>query len=261
MTEPEACVAPGRPVRPAVAAPGQRRAMPAPPRVAGRAFVPAQRDIIRSAPLALPRRRMVEAARRLKHDGADFVVIRADAMHRMPTRRRPPSTCLCCTSPLPRPSASAPPSGWRVGLKGTAFTMEQGFYKGRLGNGMDWRCWCRVGRTARWSPGDLRGGDAGTGRVGSRQTYREAVVLGCTEIMLLVRPADSAVPLHHAAEQGRNGGRAMEDGARRSPTIRKPPRPSVPLVTSPATGRALRRRAPTRRSWPRDPTMRARRTC
>ena len=33
---------------------GLRRADPAPPRVAGRAFVPAQQDTIRSAPLALP---------------------------------------------------------------------------------------------------------------------------------------------------------------------------------------------------------------
>ena len=95
----------------------------------------------------------------------------------------------------------------RVGLLGTAFTMEQDFYKGRLTEkfGLDVLV-----------PDD---GDRATvhriiyeelvqGRVApaSREAYRQviarlvergaqAVILGCTEIMLLVGPEDSAVPL------------------------------------------------------------------
>lgn len=95
----------------------------------------------------------------------------------------------------------------RVGLLGTAFTMEQDFYKGRL---------------QREFGLDVLVPDAGDramvhrviydelvqGRVepASRDAYRaviarlagrgaEAVILGCTELMLLVTPEDSPVPL------------------------------------------------------------------
>ena len=95
----------------------------------------------------------------------------------------------------------------KVGLLGTAFTMEQDFYKGRLANGH--------------GLGVLIPGDddralvhrviydelvQGRTEPSSRQAYREviarlvkrgaeAVILGCTEIMLLVRTEDSTVPL------------------------------------------------------------------
>lgn len=95
----------------------------------------------------------------------------------------------------------------KVGLLGTAFTMEQDFYKGRLKGryGLDVvvpedRDRALVHRVIYE--------ELVQGRVkpSSRQAYREviarlvargaeAVILGCTEIMLLVQPGDSAVPL------------------------------------------------------------------
>jgi aspartate racemase len=97
----------------------------------------------------------------------------------------------------------------RVGLLGTAFTMEQDFYKGRLAD--------RHGLVEVLVPGDddramvhrVIYDELVQGRVepASREAYRdviallvehgaEAIILGCTEIMLLVRPADSSVPLY-----------------------------------------------------------------
>ena len=90
---------------------------------------------------------------------------------------------------------------------GTAFTMEQDFYKGRLSQ--------QFGLDVLVPDADDRAvvhrvvyDELVQGRVlpASRDAYRaviarlvgrgaEAVILGCTEIMLLVRPEDSAVPL------------------------------------------------------------------
>jgi aspartate racemase len=95
----------------------------------------------------------------------------------------------------------------KVGLLGTAFTMEHDFYKGRLTD--------RHGLDVLVPTGEDRAlvhrviyDELVQGRAepSSRQAYRdviarlvehgaEAVILGCTEIMLLVRPEDSAVPL------------------------------------------------------------------
>ena len=95
----------------------------------------------------------------------------------------------------------------KIGLLGTAFTMEQDFYKGRLTE--------RHGLDVLVPDDDDRKHvhrviyeELVQGRVDpvSRQAYREviarlvergaeAVILGCTEIMLLVKPEDSSVPL------------------------------------------------------------------
>ena len=95
----------------------------------------------------------------------------------------------------------------RVGLLGTAFTMEQDFYKGRLRDhfGLDVIV---PGTEDRTTVHRVIYDELVQGRIeaASRDAYRaviaglaargaEAVILGCTEIMLLVRPEDSAVPL------------------------------------------------------------------
>jgi aspartate racemase len=95
----------------------------------------------------------------------------------------------------------------RVGLIGTAFTMEQDFYKGRLNDlfGLE---------VVVPQPEDRRIVHdiiykelvAGEALAKSRTAYREviarlvaqgaqAIILGCTEIMLLISAEDSAVPL------------------------------------------------------------------
>ena len=100
----------------------------------------------------------------------------------------------------------------RVGLLGTRFTMEEAFYKDRLIH--------RHGLAVQVPSGEERDfvhdviydelclGDI---RAASRDRYRtiiqhlvdngaEAIILGCTEIGLLVKPEDSPVPLFDTTE-------------------------------------------------------------
>jgi aspartate racemase len=150
---------------------------------------------------------MVDAAQRLERGGADFVLICSNTMHRMAADVEAAIAVplLHITDPTAERVHAA---GFKcVGLLGTAFTMEQDFYKGRLAD--------------RHGLGVLVPDDAGRalvhrviydelvqGRVdpASRQAYQEviarladrgaeAIILGCTEIMLLVGPKDSPVPL------------------------------------------------------------------
>ena len=150
---------------------------------------------------------LVDAARRLERGGADFALICTNTMHRMADQ-------VQAVIGIPLLHIVDPTAGRikgaglsRVGLLGTAFTMEQAFYKGRLAD--------RFGLDV-LVPGDEDRAvvhraiydELVQGRVepASRDAYRgviarlvergaEAIILGCTEIMLLVRPEDSPVPL------------------------------------------------------------------
>jgi amino-acid racemase len=150
---------------------------------------------------------MKDAAIRLERGGADFVLICTNTMHRMAE-----AVVEAIHIPLLH---IADPTGERikavgfdkVGLLGTAFTMEQEFYKARLQSkfGLD---------VLVPEPNDrriihnviYRELVAGKIQPESRVAYREiiarlvaqgaqAIVLGCTEIMLLVSQDDSSVPL------------------------------------------------------------------
>jgi aspartate racemase len=151
---------------------------------------------------------MIEAARRLERGGADFMLICTNTMHRMAEE-------VQAAIAIPLLHIADPTAGRiraaglrRVGLLGTAFTMEQDFYKGRLAarHGLE----VLVPEEAdRATVHRIIYEELVQGRVepASRQAYREiiarlvadgaeAIILGCTEIMLLVRPEDSAVPLY-----------------------------------------------------------------
>lgn len=150
---------------------------------------------------------MIDAAQRLAGAGAEALVICTNTMHRM-------ADAVEAAAGLPLLHISDPTgaavraAGIRtVALLGTAFTMEQDFYRGRLA--------ARHGLTILVPEADDRATVhrviyeelvAGVVRDGSREAYRgviarlvdagaEAVILGCTEIMLLVDQSDSAVPL------------------------------------------------------------------
>ncbi|MDH2309154.1 aspartate/glutamate racemase family protein [Methylobacterium brachiatum] len=151
--------------------------------------------------------RMVDAARRLEACGADLLLICTNTMHRMA-----PAVEAAVRVPLLHiadPTAERiKAAGFRkVGLLGTAFTMEHAFYKGRLAEryGLDVIV---PGRDDRATVHRIIYEELVTGRVipESRAAYRaimtrlvedgaEAIILGCTEIMLLVQAADSPVPL------------------------------------------------------------------
>ncbi len=151
--------------------------------------------------------RLVEAARALAAAGAELLLICTNTMHRVA-----PAIEAAVSVPLLHiadPTAARIRAGGhrRVGLLGTAFTMEQEFYKGRLT--------ARQGLEVIVPGADDRATvhriiyeELVAGRIepASRAAFRaiiarlvdagaEAVILGCTEIMLLVRPEDSAVPL------------------------------------------------------------------
>jgi aspartate racemase len=150
---------------------------------------------------------MIDAAQRLESGGADFFLICSNTMHRM-------ADAIAAAVAIPLLHI-ADPTGERivasaikrVGLLGTAFTMEQEFYRGRLAQrfGLDVLIPDAADRALvhRVIYDELVQGKIVPA---SRQAYRDVIarlvargaqgiILGCTEIMLLVRPDDSAVPL------------------------------------------------------------------
>ena len=151
---------------------------------------------------------LIDAARRLERGGADFVVICTNTMHRMADEVQAAIGLPLLHIADPTAERIRAAGLGRVGLLGTAFTMEQDFYKVRLvqKHGLEVLVPDEDDRAAvhRVIYDELV-----QGRVveSSRQAYRgvierlvgrgaEAVILGCTEIMLLVRPEDSPVPLY-----------------------------------------------------------------
>jgi aspartate racemase len=150
---------------------------------------------------------MIDAAKRLERGGADFFLICTNTMHRMAHDVQAAVGIPLLHIADPTAERIKARGITRVGLLGTAFTMEQDFYKGRLKD--------KFGLDVLVPDADDRATvhriiyeELVQGRVeaGSRDAYREviarlvergaqAVILGCTEIMLLVKPEDSAVPL------------------------------------------------------------------
>ena len=155
--------------------------------------------------------RMIEAAKRLQAGGADFILICTNTMHLMAD-----DIAGAVAIPLlhvvdPTAKAVVEAGVRRVGLLGTAFTMEKAFYRDRLAlAGLDVIVPDEAdrGEVHRVIYEELV---AGKIEPASRQIYREiiarlvergaqAIVLGCTEIMLLVDQSDAAVPLFDTTE-------------------------------------------------------------
>jgi len=150
---------------------------------------------------------MLDAARRLQAGGAELLVICTNTMHTLAARIE--AQCPLPLLHIADPTAAAIRQAGlrRVGLLGTAFTMEQAFYRDRLQD--------RFGLQVLVPEADDRRivHDiiyqeliAGVVSAHSRQVYAgviarlvargaEAIILGCTEIKLLVRAEDSPVPL------------------------------------------------------------------
>lgn len=151
--------------------------------------------------------RMVEAARRLEAGGAEMLLICTNTMHRMAddVQAAVDVPLLHIADPTAERIKAA---GFKtVGLLGTAFTMEHAFYKGRLADQHGLNV-IVPGDEDRATVHRIIYEELVAGKVlpASRAAYRaviarlieggaEAVILGCTEIMLLVRPEDSRVPI------------------------------------------------------------------
>lgn len=151
--------------------------------------------------------KMCQAAVSLERGGADFIVICTNTMHKLAEQVQ---ACLNIHL-LHIADATAKEITSKkikkVGLLGTEFTMKQDFYKGRLADKFGLEVFipndedCQIVHRIIYQ--ELV---AGIIRDESRQQYRqiiqklvdagaEAIILGCTEIMLLVSPADSTVPV------------------------------------------------------------------
>jgi len=150
---------------------------------------------------------MAAGARRLESGGADFLVLCTNTMHRLAgdISRAVSIPLLHIADPTGEAIVAA---GFkRVGLLGTRFTMEQAFYRDRLVErfGLEVLVPDDADRT---TVHDVIYRELISGVVSeaSRLAYRavigrlveqgaQAIILGCTEIMLLVKPEDSALPL------------------------------------------------------------------
>jgi aspartate racemase len=149
-----------------------------------------------------------EAALRLEKAGADFLMLCTNTMHKVVDQ-----VAGCITIPLLH---IADATGEKivedklksVGLLGTRFTMEEDFYRGRLEQKYGLRVVVPNGA-------DITIIDTiifqelclGITRQDSRKEYQrivrnladqdvEAVILGCTEISLLLRPKDTTLVLY-----------------------------------------------------------------
>lgn len=150
---------------------------------------------------------MVDAARQLQAGGADFIVLCTNTMHRfaetIETAVDIPFLHIADATAQQIKSCDIK----NVGLLGTRFTMEQDFYKQRLIDvyGLNVLIPNEQDRDAvhRIIYEELVKGII---REESRIIHREiiarliddgaeAIILGCTEIMLLVEQSDSAVPV------------------------------------------------------------------
>jgi aspartate racemase len=148
-----------------------------------------------------------EAAVSLERAGAEFLVLCTNTMHKVADAIEQAVGIPLLHIADPTAEAIRASGLQRVGLLGTRFTMEQPFYRERLESrhGIQVLVPDEADRLLvhRVIYEELC---LGTVREESRQAYREviarlvaqgaqAVILGCTEIGLLVGDADAAVPL------------------------------------------------------------------
>jgi len=154
---------------------------------------------------------LADAARAVRRAGADFLVLCTNTMHKVA-----PQIEAAVDIPLlhiaDATAARVKAAGIeRVGLLGTRFTMEEDFYRGRLES--------RHGLSVLTPPADERRlvhqviyGELCLGKVRheSRGGFQvvagglvargaQGVILGCTEIGLLLRSEDAPVPLFDTA--------------------------------------------------------------
>ena len=155
---------------------------------------------------------MAGSAQALESGGADCVLICTNTMHLMADAVAagvsiPLIHIVDATAAAIRAQGIA-----KVGLLGTAFTMEQDFYKGRMHRDFGLEVIVPA-PDDRASVHRIIYEELVQGRIEapSRAAMRDviarlvdegaqAIVLGCTELMLLIHPEDSAVPLFDTTE-------------------------------------------------------------
>ncbi|MBC7812048.1 MAG: aspartate/glutamate racemase family protein [Burkholderiales bacterium] len=149
---------------------------------------------------------LAAGAQRLERGGADFIVLCTNTMHKVADAIQAAVRIPLLHIADPTAEQIKAAGFNRVGLLGTGFTMEQEFYKGRLVSkyGLDVLV---PDDDERRIVHDIIYQELVLGVVKdeSRQAYQqviasliergaECIILGCTEIMLLIQPEDVPVP-------------------------------------------------------------------
>lgn len=150
---------------------------------------------------------LVDAAKKLELGGADCIVICTNTMHKVAEKVQD-SIKLPLLHIADATGNQIMQKGLKkVGLLATAFTMEEAFYKGRLEEkyGLDILV---PDKTDRQKVHDIIYNELCLGKIqnSSRSTYidiinriisngAEAIILGCTEITLLISQKDCKVPV------------------------------------------------------------------
>ena len=150
---------------------------------------------------------MISAARRLERGGADCLVICTNTMHKMADEVQAAIQIPLLHIVDAAGAAVQAKELTTVGLLGTRFTMEGNFYRGRLAEkfGLQVLIPDEAGRETvhRVIYNELVKGEI---KAGSRQAFlaiiedlqsrgAQGIVLGCTEIPLLVKQDDVAIPI------------------------------------------------------------------
>ncbi|MEP7289597.1 MAG: aspartate/glutamate racemase family protein [Chloroflexota bacterium] len=150
---------------------------------------------------------LIAAAQQLERGGADFVVICTNTMHKMADEVQAAIQIPLLHIADPTAAAIKAQGVTCVGLLGTRFTMEQDFYKGRLTDQHSLEVLVpepeERDHIHRIIYDELC---LGIIRPDSRAIYQQiiaalaergaqAIILGCTEITLLIAPEDSVLPV------------------------------------------------------------------
>ncbi|ORJ31494.1 aspartate racemase [Streptococcus oralis subsp. tigurinus] len=150
---------------------------------------------------------LTDIAQRLEQAGADFIVICTNTMHKVAPQIQKKIAIPILHIAQATAQALVDDGIRKVGLLGTKYTMTQDFYKEKLlESGLEVLIPDQAGiaDVNRIIYDELCLGDI---RESSKQTYltviddlknagAEAVILGCTEIGLLVKQSDIALPLY-----------------------------------------------------------------
>ena len=151
---------------------------------------------------------MIEAAQNLKHGGADFIVICTNTMHKMAPEIEHATGLNVLHIADVTGAAISKNQIQKVGLLGTRFTMEGDFYKKRLKDNYDIEVIIPEDAD-RQIIHDIIYNELCLGLIkdDSRQKYidiinklcangAEGIILGCTEIPLLIKQSDVLIPVY-----------------------------------------------------------------
>lgn len=151
--------------------------------------------------------RLIEAAQGLERSGADLMIIGTNTMHKLAAEIAAAIQIPLIHIADPTGEAIRAQGITTVGLLGTAYTMEQEFYKQRLVERFGLRVIVPEAEERKLVH-DVIFQELCVGQVrpDSRQAYKEimarlveqgaeGIILGCTEIQLLVQDGDASVPL------------------------------------------------------------------